>query len=114
MKVIEESTKDVGEIVYVSDYYDGPLAGLTMYKGQLCKFRCVKDDDKYLYYEIMSMNAWEKIRALWRKKKFELCVGYHWTYKNGKRDSWFYYRKPQWFYKWLFRMYYRKTFRKTK
>jgi hypothetical protein len=108
MKIIEEKVTDIGDIIYVSSYYDGPLEGLTKYKGKLCKFLCV-DDDEYYYYDIYSLTAWEKIKELWKKKKFELCVGYHWSYKNGKRASGFYYRKPQWLYKWLFRMYYNKS-----
>jgi hypothetical protein len=107
MKVIEKNTKDIGEIVFVSTYYDGPLEGLTKYKGQLCKFTCVEDDDQYFYYDLYSLTAWEKIKELWKKKKFELCIGYHWSYKNGKRLSEFHFRKPQWLYKWLFRMYFK-------
>lgn len=113
MKVILEKSKEyVGEIIFVTNYYDGPLSGLCKYNGQLCKFTCVEeDDDGTRYFDVYSLTPWEKIKALWNKKKFELCVGYHCSYKNNKKQSYFYYRKPQWFYKWLFRMYFRKTFR---
>jgi hypothetical protein len=55
--------------------------------------------------EIYDLTFWEDVR--WRLKKFffEQMVGYHWSYPKRK-NSHFHYRKPEWLYKILFKLYY--------
>lgn len=95
------------DIVYVSNYYDHPLSGLCMYENELCKFDWQYSEDEVI---IIKMSYKEKLKALLSKKMFELCVGYHQTYVNNKKSSWFYYRNPKWFFKLLYKFYYRSSY----
>jgi len=92
-------------IVWVSDFYDHPLAGICRWEGELCRFEWDYDDE---WVRIYLLTRLQKVRWLWRKVKFEICVGYHWTYKDGKRETNFHYRNPQWLYRLLFRFHYRR------
>ena len=42
-----------------------------------------------------------------RKFFFEQMVGYHWSYPQRKNWARFYYRKPVWLSKFLFKLYYK-------
>lgn len=111
-------------IVWVTNFWDIPLAGLCRYKGRLCKFNCVEQgywepieeegvdeddwDDRWIesIYEVTSLTWREKIQWKIRQKKFEFFVGKHWSYKNGKRGAAFGTKRPKWFVKWAFNWYY--------
>ena len=69
-------------LVFVSDYYDIPLNGLCKYNGQLVKFH--KIPCKYDVYEIIPLSYKQKIFEKINQWLFEICVGTHWSYKNGK------------------------------
>jgi len=89
--------------VWIEDHYDIHLEGLCKHKGELCRFTTEYDT---MVCTIYPLSIFGKLRWLFRKKLFELCVGYHWTYKQKVRQGRFYYRKPIWFYKLLFKIYY--------
>lgn len=72
-------------LVYVENYYDIPLSGLCTHKNQLVRFKVVDSEEENLEYEIIPLTWLQKMKALTQKKLFEICVGMHWTYKDGKR-----------------------------
>jgi hypothetical protein len=86
--------------VWISDYWDGHLSGLCRHNGELCRFEIECDEDgdcpKNATYTIYTLSPLEKLRWLWRKKKFEICVGRHWTYPDRKNGVQFRRRKPRW------------------
>lgn len=91
------------EFVWVSDHWDHHLNGLCRYNNKLCEFQWSYFHEKVKIYKL---GFFSKIKWLIRKKLFEWMVGYHWTYKNGTRNAKFGYRKPYWFFKILFNLYY--------
>lgn len=96
-------------IVWVSNYYDGPLEGLCRQNGELMRFEIEEPDearDDDWYYNCYPLTKYEKVKWVIKQKMFEWCVGYHWTYTNNKRTNFFYYRKPEWLFKLLFKIYY--------
>lgn len=101
--------------VYVNDHYDIHLSGLVKHKGELCRF--VTDDQTYwndetddmdgeTYVDIFSLTLLEKIKAKWRQKRFEWCVGYHWSYPYRAEGHHFHIRNPRWLYHFLFNFHY--------
>lgn len=70
-------------IVFIDNYYDIPLLGLCKYKGHLAKFRKMSYETEDLY-EIIELSCIGKIFAKLNQWLFEICVGTHWSYKNGK------------------------------
>jgi hypothetical protein len=98
------------DFVWVGNHYDVHLSGLCKMGNTLFYFKTINyedlyDDDKDLMCEIYDLTFWEDVR--WRLKKFffEQMVGHHWSYPKRK-NSHFHYRKPQWLYKFLFKLYY--------
>ena len=84
---IKETISDP-EWVWVTDYYDYPLAGLCTYDDQLCYAKLISEwRDEPDIYKITRLSSVEKVKWLMKKWTFELLVGHHWTYKNGKRDN---------------------------
>ena len=93
---------------FISDHYDVHLNGTCIYNNQLHEFKNKDDEDDYenMFVEIYKLSFSEKIKWYFTQLSFELCVGYHWSYSKGKRGKRFYYRKPIWFYEFLFSFYY--------
>lgn len=112
MKQVAEIISSDLKIVFVTNYYDRPLSGLCYYNGDLTKFELNYDpeDDEGINetYFIFSLTVFEKIKYLFQKKMFEICVGYHQTYVNNKKPSFFYMRKPKWVFSLLYNFYYYK------
>lgn len=92
------------EWVWVSDHYDIHLKGLLRYEGRLCRFETNYETAEVSIY---SLRPDEKVRWLISKKLFEWCVGYHWTYPERKQGVHCYVRWPRWFWKLVFRYYYK-------
>jgi hypothetical protein len=101
---------------FITNHYDVHLNGTCIFNGELCEFENEypdyneeKDDWEEMFVKIYKLSRREKFE--WRKKQFlfEQAVGYHWSYpnKNEKGRGSFYYRKPKWFYKLLFKWYYK-------
>jgi hypothetical protein len=114
MKKIADVNYDKVKFKFISNHWDIHLNGTCIYNGELCEFKNKypdyneeTDDWEEMIVEIFQLNLKEKLA--WYKKQwlFEKCVGYHWSYKNGKRGKSFYYRKPQWLYKKIFNLYYK-------
>lgn len=100
---------------WVVHHYDIHLAGSCIYNGKLCSFQTISDpewNEEEDEWELPEVNVYplswkERLEYRWSQFKFEQSVGYHWSYRDGKRGENFKYRKPQWFYKWLFKMYFK-------
>ena len=88
-------------IVWVSDFYDIELHGLCTHNGSLCEF---KTDYETNIATIYSLSFIQKTKWLIRKRVFEICVGYFWSYKNDCYEMKF--KKPTWFGKIVFNLYY--------
>lgn len=65
------------DLVWVSDYYDQPLTGLCRVDGRWCAF-----DWGYRQptVAVTELRPWSRWRWWARKRLFERCVGYHWSY----------------------------------
>ncbi len=97
------------KFVWIEDHYDMHLSGICMYRGELCYFKTdYQPDDENRYYEIYELVWWEKIKWKLEQMLFEICVGYHWTYKNRKRiwNNGIKTRKPKWLFRILMELYY--------
>ena len=98
------------DFVFVSHHYDYHLAGLCRVNGKLCEFVTDypdnKEEEKDPICEVYELSWFRKVKALASKKLFEICVGYHWTYPNRALGARFYYRKPKWLFKLLYKLYY--------
>ena len=92
------------DIIYVTSFYDIPLKGLCRYEGKIQKFETDYDTEEST---IIFLTPMERLRALWSKWLFEICVGTHQSYKNGKRAHYFYWRKPKFLHQFLYRLYFR-------
>lgn len=111
MKRIATLRYDEIKFVWVSSHYDVHLSGLCKMGNTLFYFKTINyedlyDDDKELMCEIYDLTFTEDIK--WRLKKlfFEKMVGYHWSYPQRKEWARFYYRRPVWLSKFLFKLYY--------
>ncbi|MGD9156907.1 MAG: hypothetical protein PVG39_00745 [Desulfobacteraceae bacterium] len=89
--------------IWVSNHYDLHLSGICDDCGELRRFETDYDTEQVALF---SLTAAEKIKWKLRQWAFELCVGKYWTYPDRKNGARFYYRRPQWFWKLVFRMYY--------
>lgn len=118
MKLINTIPYKETKFKFVSNHYDLHLHGTCTYKGELCEFRTVvgdpieSDDENDFGFEpdfcrIYKLTLRQKIHWLLRQFKFEAMVGYHYSYRNGKRGKHFHYRKPKWVYVLLFKMFYK-------
>jgi hypothetical protein len=118
MKIAAGLSCDQVSFVWVSSHWDVHLEGVCRHEGQLCRFECENptryDDDggpSRPRYSIYSLSTKEKLRWLYRKKKFEICVGYHWTYPYCAQGRLFYLRKPRWLFALLWWWHYGKPYR---
>lgn len=111
------------EYLWIKHSFDFPRDGLCYYKGELCAFlgydvanpkynptcECEDCECENVYlarYAIFRLSTTQKIKALLQKWAFEIFVGTHCSYRNGMRRGHFYYRKPEWLFKGLFKLYY--------
>lgn len=94
---------DLADWVWVSNHYDIHLSGLLLYEGELCKFETNELTDVIVY----RMSMVEKLKAIIDKKMFEWCVGYHWSYPEREQGIEFHWRKPHWFYRLLYFLYFK-------
>ena len=102
------------DFIWVAKHYDYHINGICKYDNEICEFKGIepnwnpkKDDWDETWYEIYKLSTKEKIKWKIRQKKFELMVGYHWSYPQRKEGTDFYIRKPKWFFNMLFRIYYK-------
>ena len=74
-------------------------SGLLRFGGELCRFETHYHRCEVSVYRLTQA---EKLKWLARKKLFELCVGYHWSYRRESMEHWFGGRRPEWLHKMLF------------
>ena len=98
--------------VWVSDHYDIHLSGLCRMNGQLMRFEIPKNSKwcggpwHIPRFHIYKLNPIEKLCLLLKKRLFEICIGKHWTYPDRKQGVRSKIRKPLWFWRLVFKLYY--------
>ena len=111
MKLIATLTYDEVNFVWISNHYDVHISGLckmgnTLFWFETKNYEDLYDEDKELMCDVYMLSFWEEMKLRTRKLFFEQMVGYHWSYPQRKQGKGFYYRKPEWLYKRLFKLYY--------
>ena len=107
---------DEVDFVWVSNHYDVHLEGLCKMGNTLFWFKTNNYPNHFAFDEnlkcdIYMLSFLEEMKLRLRKFFFEQMVGYHWSFPKRK-NSHFHYRKPEWLYKRLFKLYY--TIKKIK
>ena len=104
MKEIAKLAYQDVNFIFILDHYDLHLEGTCRYNKRLSYFKTEIDDNlEPLFVRIFRLSVFGIIRQKIQQTLFEKCVGYHWTYP---RNTQFYYRKPQFLYVLLFKLYY--------
>lgn len=103
---------DKMEFVWINNHYDCHLSGLCRYHNKLYKFRtffrCVTECDGPPDCSLYHLSIVDKVLWLSKKKMFEWCIGYHWSYKDGIiLEPRYKFRKPRWFWNRVFNIYYK-------
>jgi hypothetical protein len=111
MKRIATLPYDEIKFVWVSSHYDVHLSGLCKMGNALFWFETLNhqnyfEDDEQLVCNVYMLSFQEEIKLRMRKFFFEKMVGYHWSYPQRKEWARFYYRRPVWLSKFLFKLYY--------
>ena len=105
-KIVSVERYEHTDFVWVADHYDFHLKGLCRFNKKLCVFITDQDSDPLLV-TIVSMSVGSKLLYLIRKTLFELMVGTHWTYRDGKLPIRFRLRRPKWLWARIMKLYYR-------
>ena len=95
-------------MIWVTNFWDKPLAGLCRVNGELRRFSAEYDEQGYTTYPLTSF---EKVKWIIRKWIFELCVGTHFSYDRKSSES-FHWRRPKWLHKFLFNCYYNDVYKR--
>ena len=99
---------------FISLFYDVPLSGLCKVNNKIHTFSIVSFDahltsnDGKLFYNVYELSSIEKLKQILKKWGFELCVGTHMSYPQRAQKRYYHMRKPYWFWKRLFNLYYGK------
>ena len=96
------------KMIWVTNFWDKPLAGLCRVNGELRRFSAEYDEQGYTTYPLTSF---EKVKWIIRKWIFELCVGTHFSYDRKSSES-FRWRRPKWLHKFLFNCYYNDVYKR--
>lgn len=114
MKLAAKISYESVDSRWVSQHWDLHLQGICYFNGEICEFKTIYpdfDDDKGDWSEtivmIYNLTLLEKIKWVIRQSLFEFCIGKHYSRKNGKWGERFKYRRPEWVYRILFRLYYK-------
>lgn len=70
-------------VIFIAEYYDIPLLGLAIYRGETVRFRAEPPQELFtsnMYYCIERLSAAELTCELSEKTEFERCVGTHWSF----------------------------------
>ncbi len=109
MKLIATLPYEEIDFVWISNHYDVHMSGLCKMGNTLFYFGTIYngtfEEDEELMCDVYMLSFMEEMRWRLRKFFFERMVGYHWSYPKRK-NSHFHYRKPEWLYKILFKLYY--------
>lgn len=96
-------------VIFVSDYYDGPLSGVCRYKGATCSFNRDWSDDEDTFVSVQELSVSERLRKWGSRTIFGICVGWHWHYGlDGKRARYFGGRHPKWIWGALTNIYFKR------
>lgn len=110
------------EFFFISSHYDLHIKGLCIYNNKISHFQTdldtlYKDEpeddepdtlwDTRTQVDIYELTNMELSDRLMEKTKFEIMVGYHWSYPEKALGHQFYIRKPKWFFKFLFWLFYK-------
>ena len=96
------------KIIWVTNFWDKPLAGLCRVNGELRRFSAEYDEQGYTTYPLTNF---EKVKWIIRKWIFEICVGTHFSY-DYKSSGFFHWRRPKWLHKFLFNCYYNDVYKR--
>jgi len=107
---------DKVDFIWVKSHYDVHLEGLCRVNNKIHRFKIASEfgyDEDLDDYVLPIMNVYklskvDKIKWLFRKWLFEVCVGKHFTYPDRKNGVRFYTKSPKWFWNKVFRLYYWK------
>jgi hypothetical protein len=85
------------QYLWINDYYDGPLTGMTLFNGEKHWFKIKRASNRrgnlYFLYKLTPDQITHE--EYWHKM-FEKYVGTHWTYINGKRQAGGVHSSGQW------------------
>jgi len=77
---------------FVIDHWNYHLVGTCIYNNKLCLFESgepiydLKKEELYdVYVNIYDLSWFERQKLKLDQWLFEKCVGYHWSYKDGKK-----------------------------
>lgn len=98
-KDITFTRKPIASILYdevkfnfVIDHWNYHLVGTCIFNGKFCMFESVEPDYDHnkegwcdIYVNIYNLSWLERQKFKIKQWLFEKCVGYHWSYKNGKK-----------------------------
>ena len=70
------------QLMWTTNYYDHPLNGYGYYKGDLMYFDRGYSSE---YMTLTALTVIQKIKVHLKRKWFEICIGYNWSYRNGKK-----------------------------
>ena len=107
MKLIAKLPYEEIDFVWISTHYDIHLSGLCKMGNTLFWFETINYEEGDLKCNVYMLSFWEEIKLRLRKFFFEKMVGYHWSYPQRKEWARFYYRRPIWLSKFLFKLYYK-------
>lgn len=111
LTTIKNVAKSDMDFVWVSNHYDVHLSGLCRYGGQLCTFQCENPhEDGPVFYTVEQLSDLNKLKWLTKKKLFEFCIDYYWTYPDRTH---YHTRRPKWLTALLFGLYYHGISRKA-
>lgn len=112
MKLIKTIRYEDVKFRFISNHYDVHRNGTCIHKGKLCEFKTILHFDDIIedivdMVDIYELNLIERSKWIYRQWLFELCVGKHWSYKNGKKQGEYHIRNPKWLYERLGKLYYK-------
>ena len=66
---------------FTADFYDGPISGLAMFRGRVCRFCCFSEDiPEQHVYVLHDLSGDELGKELRLKEKIENLVGTHFSF----------------------------------
>lgn len=75
------------EWLYISDYYDGPIAGLAVFQDRIVRFCAFQEDiPRHDILVFQELDPDELEAELKEKERFERMVGTHWSF-DGKGNA---------------------------
>ncbi|MFA6286097.1 MAG: hypothetical protein WC661_01835 [Opitutaceae bacterium] len=71
---------------FIADFYDGPIAGLAVFKDEILQFCCLPEEIPHQHiYALHRLSDAELAEELRVKAQFESLVGTHWSFDlDGK------------------------------